>query len=64
MLLWIPIQIQIRSDILYLLRQNILDLDLTLLTANASIATVLDSIPAFSDTVKSEGQQMSVEETQ
>jgi hypothetical protein len=28
------------------------------LTANAEIATVLRSIPAFADTVESEGQQM------
>ncbi len=28
------------------------------LTANAEIATVLDSIPAISGTVESEGQQM------
>jgi hypothetical protein len=28
------------------------------LTANAVVATVLGSIPTFSDTVESEGQQM------
>jgi hypothetical protein len=28
------------------------------LTANAEVATVLGSIPAYSDTVKSEGRQM------